>query len=462
MQTAPLSPSIPVADRAVARGLPAGPRLPPLVQSAAWVYQPIRFLTACQRKFGDTFTMQLAGLPPLVILSKPSDIKQVFTGDPEIFHAGSANIVLKPILGRSSLLLLDGERHMRERRLMMPSFHGERMHAYGQVMKEATDRSIDRWPIGATFPLHHEMQEVTLDVIIRTVFGIADGAQKDDLRRSLVSMLAFGDNPGLLLLIGPDGQLRWQSAHDALGRWSPWDRFKRTIRETDERLLGEIQRRRKQKGSQDDVLSMLLSARDEDGGSLNDEQLVDEMKTLLVAGHETTATALTWTVLELLQHPDMLQRLRTEAADGGDEYLDAVIKESLRLHPIVPMVGRRLQAPAIVGGREYPEGAVLAPSIYLTQRNRDVWPDPERFDPSRFLGWKPNPYEFLPFGGGVRRCIGLAFAMFEMKQILRRIATRTRLRLAPGYRPQLTRRGITFAVNLGLPVVLESASSASS
>jgi len=440
----------------LARGLPPGPRLPPIAQSAAWVFRPIPFITSCQRKFGDTFTMQLAGLPPLVILSRPSDIKEVFTGAPEIFHAGSANVVLKPILGESSLLLLDGERHMKERRLMMPSFHGERMQAYGSVMKEAADRSIDRWPLATSFPLHHEMQEVTLDVIVRTVFGVTDGAHKDELREALVSLLAFGEQPGLLLLIGPDGRLRWQALHDRLGKWSPWDGFKRTIRAVDERLVSEIQRRRAQGGDQDDVLSMLLAARDEEGRSMSDNELVDEMKTLLVAGHETTATALTWTVLELLQNPEVLRRLRAELAIGSDEYLDAVVKESLRLHPIVPMVGRRLQAEATVGGRVYPKGTVLAPSIYLTQRNPDVWAEPQRFDPSRFIGAKPNPYEFLPFGGGVRRCIGLAFALFEMKQVLRQIAVRTELRLAAGYRPKVVRRGITFAVSRGLPVLLES------
>jgi cytochrome P450 len=229
-------------------------------------------------------------------------------------------------------------------------------------MEEAADRSIDRWPMSARFSLHREMQEVTLDVILRAVFGIAEGADKQDVRRALVRMLAFGEHPVLLLLIGPDGELRWKDLEKRLGRFR----------------------------------------------------------------------------------------------EGSDEYLDAVVKEGLRLHPIVPVVARRLQAPATVGGREYPAGAVLAPNIYLTHRNPKVWANPDRFDPSRFLGWKTNPYEFLPFGGGVRRCIGLAFALFEMKHVLRRIVQRTRLRLAQGYRPRLVRRGVTFAVSEGLPLILES------
>lgn len=435
--------------------LPRGPQLHPIAQSAAWLFRPIPFIERCRRKFGDKFTMRLAGLPPLVILSNPSDIKDVFTGDPSVFHAGSANVILKPILGENSLLLLDGERHMKERRLMMPSFHGERMQAYGRVMREAADRSIDAWPMGAPFPLHERMQDVTLDVIVRTVFGIAEGEQTGDLRRALVRTLAFGDRPSLLLLIGPDGRVRWESLHERLGRFSPMSRFKRTLHEVDERLLAEVRRRRKDDGRRDDVLSMLLAARDEDGGSMSDQELVDEMKTLLVAGHETTATTLTWTVLELLRNPDILARLRKEIGEGNDDFLDAVTKESLRLHPIVPMVGRLLQAPATVGGRTYPKGTVLAPNIYLTHRNPDVWPEPERFDPGRFES-KVSPYEFLPFGGGVRRCIGLAFALFEMKQVLKQIVMRTHLRAAPGYSPKLVRRGITFAVSEGLPVVLES------
>lgn len=434
---------------------PPGPTTMPILQSASWVFRPVPYLESCRAQFGETFTMQLAGLPRFVILSNPSDIKEVFTGDPEVFHAGSANIVLRPILGRSSLLLLDGERHMKERRLMMPAFHGERMQAYARVMRDAADRSIERWPSGQrTFQFHHEMQEITLDVILRAVFGVEEGARKSALRDALVGMLSFGERPGLLLLIGPDGTLRWQELHERLGRLSPWASFKRGIDEVDARILDEVRARRARPTAGEDVLSMLLAARDEEGQALDDESLVSEMKTLLVAGHETTATSLTWTMMELLQHPAALRRAREEVLTSGSSgpYLEAVVRESLRLHPVVPLVGRRLKAPATVGGRRYPAGTVLAPSIWLTQRNPRVWPEPDRFDPERFLGWKPNPYDFLPFGGGVRRCIGLAFALFEMKEVLARILDRTELTLAPGYKPKLVRRGITFAVSGGLPV----------
>ncbi len=407
-------------------------------------------------QLGEVFTMQLAALPPIVMIADPAAIKEIFTGDPDVFHAGSANVVLKPILGSSSLLLLDGERHLEERKLMLPSFHGERMQAYGAVMDEAADRAIDGWPEGRPFPIHLEMQEITLDVILRTVFGLRDGEAKGELRRELVEMLAFGERPSLLLLVGPDGRLRFEGLHARLGKYSPWHELERTIRSVDGHLRRAIEARRAAAEGGDDVLAMLLAARDEAGRSLSDDALVDEMKTLLVAGHETTATALTWTVLELLAHPEVLAKLRLEIAEGREEYLEAVAKESLRLHPIVPLVGRRLQAEATVGGRTYPKGTVLAPSIYLTHRNPRIWEDPSAFVPERFIGKKTSPYEFIPFGGGVRRCLGMAFALFEMKHVLRRVVMRTHLTLAPGYTPKLVRRGITFAVDRGLPAVMRS------
>jgi cytochrome P450 len=268
-------------------------------------------------------------------------------------------------------------------------------------------------------------------------------------------MLAFGEHPALLMLIDQDGQVRWRRWQERLGRLAPWPWFQRRLDRIDVLLLEEIRRRRTARAG-DDVLSMLLAARDERGLGLTDDALLDEMKTLLVAGHETTATSLTWAVLELLRHPDVLARLRDELAAGKDDYLDAVIKESLRLRPIVPMVGRVLQAPARVGGHDYPAGVALVPNIYLTQRRSTEWPDPARFNPDRFLGKRASPYEYFPFGGGARRCIGMAFALFEMRIVLRQVVMGARLSLAPRYRPRLVRRGVTFAVSKGLRVVQES------
>ena len=443
----PVTTSAPAARPRPARAdLPPSLPLPPIAQTAAWLFRPIPFLESARRRIGPVFTMRLAGLPPIVALSDPAAVREVFQGDPAVFHAGQANAVLRPILGESSLLLLDGQRHQVERKLMTPAFHGERMQAYGSLMRERADAAIDRWPLGRRFSLHKEMQDITLDVILRAVFGLDDGERQGALRAALVSLLSLGEHPALLLLIGPGGQLRGGRLHEMLGPWSPWRPLESTVQRVDDVLRVEIARRRASAKEGTDVLSMLLAARDEEGRGLDDAQLVDEMKTLLVAGHETTATALTWTMLERIGNPALTQ-------DTSDEHLDAIAKESLRLHPVVPMIGRQLQAPARVGGRTYPAGTVLAPNIYLSHREPSAWPDPTRFDPRRFLGTKPSPYEYFPFGGGPRRCIGMAFAYFEMRVVLRQILTRTRLELAPGYRPRLTRRGITFAVSEGLPVV---------
>jgi len=421
------------------------------------MFTPIEFMEACRARYGDTFTVRFAGFPPMVMLSDPAVVKEIFTGDPDQLHAGQANAILKPILGASSMLLIDGKRHRDERKLMMPAFHGERMQAYGEAMREITVATIESWtarhPAGKAFPLHTEMQHITLEVILRTVFGLEEGAAKAQLADELRRMLAFGEHPSLLFLINQHGDVRWRRLQERLGRYSPWSLFQRTIDRVNTSLLDEIRRRRARGTGGDDVLSMLLSARDEAGQGMSDEALCDEMKTLLVAGHETTATALTWIMLCLLQHPEAQQRLRAELAQGSLDYLDAVIKEGLRLHPIVPVVGRLLTSPLRVGGREYPAGVLLMPSIYLTHRRASEWPEPTRFRPERFLGKKVSPYEFFPFGGGTRRCIGMAFALYEMRTVLRELVTRATLDLSPGYRPRMERRGITFAVKRGLPVV---------
>lgn len=435
-------------------GLPPGPRLPPAAQIAAWVFAPIPFLERCRRRYGSAFTLRFAGYPPFIALSDPAAVRDVFTGDPEILHAGQANAILKPILGGSSLLMLDGPRHRDERKLMMPPFHGERMATYGRVMRELAEAAIDRFPIGRPFPLQPRMAEVTLDVILRTVFGLKEGSRKAEVRGALLDVLAFAEHPSLLLLIDREGGVRARAIQERLGRLSPWMYFQRALDRVDALLHEEIRRRRAAEGPPgDDVLSLLLSARDEEGRGLDDATLVDEMKTLLVAGHETTATALTWTMLELIQHPEVLAKVRDGASD---DYVDAVARESLRLHPIVPVVARHLQAPVTVGGRTYPAGVVLAPNIYLTQRDPTAFPDPTRFNPERFTAGRASPYAFFPFGGGTRRCIGMAFALFEMRTVLRVLASRAHLRLAPRYTPRLVRRGITFAPAGGLPVVREA------
>ncbi|MGH7962509.1 MAG: cytochrome P450 [Candidatus Binatia bacterium] len=439
--------------------LPPGPKLPALLQVLRWIRQPIPFMEDCVRRYGDCFTLRFPGYPPVVFFTDPEAVKEIFTGDPEQLRAGQANAVLESLLGPHSLLLLDGARHRRQRRLMMPPFHGERIQLYGAVMREITDRSIESWPLGRPFPIHSQMQGITLDVILRTVFGIDEGADLARLRDRLTHLLSIAAAHPLL-------QIPWLQID--LGPLTAWRRLMQVSREVDHILFAEFARRRATgHAGRTDVLTMLLEARDETGQPMSDAELRDEMITLLLAGHETTATSLAWVFHRILQHPDVLEKLRAELRQvigSGPvtpqhlaklEYLDATLKETQRLNPIIPLVGRRLQQPQRIGGRDLPAGAVAAPCIYLTHRRPDLWPDPERFAPERFLAKRPSPYEFFPFGGGVRHCLGAAFATYEMKIVIAQVLSRVALHAAPGYTVRIVHRTVTFAPSEGMPVVLD-------
>ncbi len=436
--------------------LPAGPRAPGLVQGIHLAYRPDRFFEECARRYGDCFTLRVPIGAPQVVFTSPAAVRDIFTADDEALCAGAANGILRPLLGAHSLLLLDGARHARERRLMLPPFHGERMLAYGHIMREVTDRVLERWPVGRPFPVQTEMQAITLDVILRTVFGV-EGAALDRLRSLLRRLVSMVTNPLLL----------WPRLQVDLGPLSPWGRFVRVRDAVDRLLFAEMARRRNaESGERADVLSLLLEARDETGAPMRDEELRDEMMTLLLAGHETSATALSWTLHHVLGRPDVLAALRAELrAVVGDgplapehvaqlRYLDATVKEALRLTPVVPDVGRLLTRPMRIDGRDLPAGVVAAVCIYLVHRRPDVWPEPERFDPTRFIDRRTSPYEFLPFGGGVRRCLGMAFALYEIKIVLAEVLMRVELQPAPGSRVRLVRRSITFAPSSGMPVVV--------
>lgn len=439
-----------------------------------WLRTPLPFLDDLTARYGNVFTMRLPRLDgPMVIFAEPSAVRELWTGDPEVLHAGKANVILRSVLGKDSLLLLDGERHLRERRLMLPPFHGERMRAYGEAMRDATARELERWPTGRAFPVHASMQTITLDVIMQTIFGVgAADAGLAPLRDALVRWTTLGTSrlgTALLLLTPPERieDVR-RLASRGIGRWLPWAPLVRAQAETDRLVRALIAARRRELGGaqRTDILSMLLEARDESGAAMTDDQLRDEMLTLLVAGHETTATTLAWALHHLLGHPEWLARVRAEVrevAGGGDiqpdqterlVLLDAAIKETLRLTPIIPMVGRVLTKSTTIGGIDIPAGGVALASIYLVHRRADLWPEPERFDPSRFVGKKVDPSTYFPFGGGARRCLGMAFASYEMKIVLATILARAKLAVAPGKRVRLVRRGITFAPSDGMPIVM--------
>jgi cytochrome P450 len=414
------------------------------VQIGRWIVQPIELLVDCRKRFGDVFTLSAPREGSFVIVGDPELIKRVLTADSETLLAGENNkMLLEPFVGQHSLLTLDGGEHLRQRRLLLPAFHGERMQEYASVMREITEASIDSWPVHEPFSLHHYTQSITLDVILKTVFGLSTGREHDHLRKTLVALLDLATNPWLLF----PGMLGFDPFK------IPWLRITKLKLAVDAALYRIIAARRRQPTGGSDVLSMMLDARDEQGQAMTDVELRDELVTLLLAGHETTATSLAWTFDRLLAHPEVLARLRTEIAAGRDEYLDAVIRETLRMRPIVPLVGRYAAKPFQLGKWLLPVGTRIAPSIVLAGMRADAYPEPDRFKPERWLGVKPDPYTWLPFGGGIRRCIGMAFALLEMRVVLQTIVSRTNLRLVDGP-ARVVRRGITLAPAGGTRVAL--------
>jgi cytochrome P450 family 135 len=419
--------------------LPPGPRTPAAAQMAEWVLRPVPFIERCRARYGDFFTVQFV-MGPVVWICDPDVIKRVFTGDPDVLHAGEGNAPpLEPIMGPNSVLLLDEPEHMRQRKLMLPSFHGERMQRYGRLMREITDRDVDGWPVGSPFPLRMRTQDITLEIIMRAVFGVDEGARLGRLRDALKPLLDIGTNQLAMVAIAFPFMRR--TAGKAM-----WDKFLRLRAEADDVIFDEIRRRREDATApdRDDVLSILLQARDEQGAALTDAELRDELMTLLVAGHETTATSIAWAFDLLLHHPDKLVRLQEELAAGDDDYLEAVIKETLRIRPVVPGVVRKLTAPLELRGYELPAGTLVAPNIYLTHMNPSVYPEPKRFEPERFLENGADTYSWIPFGGGIRRCLGASFAMYEMRIVIPTILERVEIEAA-GPAEQITRRAITFA-----------------
>jgi cytochrome P450 family 135 len=428
------------------RRLPPGPPLPRVAQTAIWSRQARRMLFSCQERYGDMFTLKIAYEGRWVMLADPDAVKQVFTGDPRVFHAGEGNQILAPVLGRNSILVLDEKPHISQRRLLLPPFHGERMQGYEQTMSEIAAEEVERWPTGTPYQLRPRMQAITLDIILRTVFGIREAEKLVELRDALRDFLDLTTNPRLLLpllLVGP-------------GRVRTLEAFRRRIDRVDRLIYREIAERRRAGNleERDDILSMLVGATHEDGSPMRDEEMRDELLTLLVAGHETTATSLAWAVERLSRHPEKLDRLRTEVEAGSDEYLTATIQETLRLRPVISIVIRRLTEPVEIGGYELPAGVSVTPSVYLVHRNPEIYPDPEAFKPERFLENPPGTYTWIPFGGGVRRCLGASFAQFEMAVVLKELVKRREIRPADPKPERIFRRAITETPRHNTEVVL--------
>jgi cytochrome P450 len=431
------------------RSLPPGPAIPAFLQGLRYMRDPLAFLSGFRERYGDVFTVRFPYFGEIVYVASPELVKEVFTGSPAVLHAGEANAtVLEPAVGANSVLTLDDEPHMRQRKLLLPPFHGERVRRYGELVREVTRRDMESWPVGKPFALRQHTQWITLAVILRAVFGIVDEARVERATRLIDE---FSDRVTLIT--------KFPNLRRDLGPFSPWRRFLRARAELDEFIYEEIELRRDEAGDEerDDVLSLLLRARDDDGNPMSDEELRDELLTVVGAGHETTATALAWAMERLLRSPRVLERLRESLAAGEDEYLDATVKETLRTRPVIPDVARKLTAPISIAGYQLPAGSFVLPAIAALHYREDIFPDPDEFRPERFLGGKVDNYAWIPFGGGVRRCVGAAFAEFEMRIVLREFVERAQLRAADP-RPERVRiRNITLAPAKGTGVVLERA-----
>jgi cytochrome P450 len=444
--TATAAASVNGLGSATIKGLPPGPRMGRVPQTAIWSRRAQWLLEQSRARFGPMFTLKIAYEGDWVVITDPELVKQVFTGDPRIFHAGEGNQILRPILGENSVLVLDEKKHIGQRKLLLPPFHGERMQAYGEKMTEIAAREIESWPTGVPYKLRPRMQAITLEIVIETVFGVHGGERMGQLRDALRDFLDLTSDPKALLpilLVGPD-------------RLNRVPLFRRRVERVDQLLALEIAERRAADDltERDDVLSMLVEARHEDGSPMSDAEIRDELLTLLVAGHETTATALSWAMERLTRHPEKLERLRDEVGAGEDAYLTATIQETLRLRPVIVIVIRKLTEPVELGGYELPAGARVVPSIHLIHRDPQIYPEPERFLPERFLDNPPGTYTWIPFGGGVRRCLGAAFAQFEMAVVLRELVRRYEITPANPASERPYRRAITETPRHDAEVVL--------
>jgi cytochrome P450 family 135 len=432
------------------RTSPPGPRAPAALQAVRYIRNPLGFLAANQRRYGDVFALRFPTFGRIVYVAHPELVKEVFTGSPSVFHAGEANAtVLEPALGPNSVLTLDDEPHMRQRKLLLPPFHGERVQRYGELIVEMTRDEMRSWPVGEPFALRPHTTRITLAVIMRAVFGVHD---RDRLTRFEGLIDDFAQRVGTITA--------FPFMRANLGRLSPWGRFVRSRERLDEFIYEEIALRRAEPGHEerDDVLSLLLGARDEDGEPMSDRELRDEMITVLGAGHETTATGLAWAVERLVRNPEVLAKLRDSIAAGEDDYLSATVKETLRARPVIVDVARKLTAPARVGGYDLAAGTFVLAAIAALHYREDIFPAPYEFRPERFLDSKTDNYAWIPFGGGVRRCIGAAFAEYEMRTILREFVERAELRPVEQKDEAVRVRNITLAPAKGARVVMSSAS----
>ncbi|MFL5891726.1 MAG: cytochrome P450 [Solirubrobacterales bacterium] len=428
--------------------LPPGPRAPATVNTARLIQRPLESLLGWHRRYGDLFTVRYPIFGTGVYVADPDAVRELLTGDQSDLHAGEANAPLSPALGPNSVLVLDGPEHLRQRRLLLPPFQGSAIKQFRDVIRDVAEAEVARWGSGTEIVLRDRMRALTFEVICRAVFGVTEPDRVERLRAALAAVIDAG---AMFFLPGPFRR--------DFGPWSPWGRFQRRLAAADRLIYEEIARRRSQPDLEErtDVLSLLLRARDEDGRAMSDPELRDELMTMLAAGHETTATALAFAFDLLLRNPRALGRLREELDAGDDAYLEATVTESLRLRPVIDAAERTLVKPRTVAGWELPAGIRVYPAIVVIHRREDLYPAADEFRPERFVDGNAESYSWLPFGGGIRRCVGAALAQAEMAEVIRVVLSR--VELEPG-RPKadpVVMRGITLVPRHGVPVRVRSA-----
>ena len=437
-----------------------GPQSLPLIQLLNWIFRPLDFLEECDRKYGDIFNLNLMGLPPFTAVSNPQGIEEILSVDAKKFDVGRSNELAAGLLGDNSLVLLDGKPHRRQRKLMMPPFHGEKVKSYAQTIVQITEKVASQWQEKQTLVMQKAMQDITLETILHVVFGLSEGERYQQIKPPLIELLdATGSPLKASVIFLPFLQLD-------LGKWSPWGKVVRRRQKIYDLLQAEIDERRvNPELSGNDVLSLMMSARDENGEGLSDIELKDQMMTLLVAGHETTATALSWAFYWIHRSPEVKQKLLAELDSLDPDadpltisrlpYLTAVCNETLRIYPVAFIAFLRFaKSPIEVMGHQFKTEEMLAPIIYLTHHREDLYPEPKKFKPERFLERQYSTYEFMPFGGGNRRCIGYALALLEMKLVLAKVLTEWDLSLTSDREILPTRRGATIAPHNGVPLIL--------
>jgi cytochrome P450 family 110 len=442
--------------------LPQGPKTHPLIQLFAWIADPLDYLDRNRKLYGDIFTLRIAGFEPLVVISNIQGVQEIFNKDSKEFDAGRSNEIVRFLVGDNSLLLMDGDRHKRERKLLMPPFHGERVKSYAESICQITEKVASKWQVNKPFLARHVMQDITLEIILNAVFGLSEGERYQQIKPLLAEILDMTGSPlRSSLLFLKFLQQDW-------GSWSPWGKMRQRQRTIDRLLLEEIeQRRTNPELLGKDVLSLMLCARDENGESMTNPEIRDELLTLLFAGHETTATALAWALYRIYKLPEVRSKILAEIDRLGENpdpiaicqlpYLNAVCQEILRMYPVIPIVFPRVTKSAMkIMNYEFEADTLLTPSIYLIHYREDIYPEPKQFKPERFIDRTYSPAEYLPFGGGNRRCLGYALAMLELKLVIATVITRYNLKLVDDRTPKAQRRGLTIAPSNSIPMVLTS------